>query len=74
MMTYPPINDLLKKTENRYTLAVEAAKRARQLIQGDQPLYEVKEKEGQQAKPLSVAIEEINRGLITYDKPARQQD
>ncbi len=74
MMTYPPINDLLKKTENRYTLAVEAAKRARQIIQGEQPLYEVKEKEGQQPKPLAIAIEEINRGLITYTKPNGQID
>ncbi|MCR4620656.1 MAG: DNA-directed RNA polymerase subunit omega [Clostridiales bacterium] len=73
-MTYPPINDLLKKTENRYTLAVEAAKRARQIIQGEQPLYEVKEKEGQQPKPLAIAIEEINRGLITYTKPNGQID
>lgn len=64
MMTEPPINDLLKKTENRYTLAVEAAKRARQLIEGDQPLYDAKDN----TKPLAVAIEEINRGLLTYDR------
>ena len=65
MMTVPPINDLLKKTENRYTLAVESAKRARQLIEGDQPLYDAKEN----TKPLAIAIEEINRGLLTYDRP-----
>ena len=64
MMTEPPINELLKKTENRYTLAVEAAKRARQLIEGDQPLYDAKDN----VKPLAVAIEEIHRGLLTYDR------
>ena len=65
MMTVPPINDLLKKTENRYTLAVESAKRARQLIEGDQPLYDAKEN----TNPLAIAIEEIHRGLLTYDRP-----
>ena len=64
MMIDPPIGELLKKVDCRYTLAVEAAKRARQLIQGDQPLYDTKE-----SKPLSIAIEEINRGLITYTRP-----
>ena len=71
MMTYPPISELLEKTENRYTLAVEAAKRARQIIQGEQPLYDVKDKDGKEVKPLAIAIEEINRGLLTYDKPDR---
>ena len=64
MMIEPPINELLTQVDCRYTLAVEAAKRARQLIQGDQPLYDTKE-----SKPLSIAIEEINRGLITYTRP-----
>ena len=47
----------------RYTLAVEAAKRARELIGGSMPLIETKE-----TKPLSIAIEEINRGLIGYTR------
>ena len=64
MMIEPPINEPLTHVDCRYTLAVEAAKRARQLIQGDQPLYDTKE-----SKPLSIAIEEINRGLITYTRP-----
>ena len=71
MMTEPPINDLLKKTENRDTLAVEVAKRARQLIDGDQPLYEPK---GENPKPMAVAIEEVHRGLITYTRPASAED
>ncbi|MBQ3668881.1 MAG: DNA-directed RNA polymerase subunit omega [Clostridia bacterium] len=70
MMTEPPINNLLKRTENRYTLAVEAAKRARQLIEGDQPLYDAKDN----IKPLAIAIEEINRGLLTYDKKDSKED
>ena len=70
MMTEPPINELLKKTDCRYTLAVEAAKRARQLIGGDAPLYDAKDL----TKPLSIAIEEINRGLVTYENVASPED
>ncbi len=70
MMTEPKINDLLKHTENRYTLAVESAKRARQLIEGDQPLYDAKDN----TKPLAIAIEEINRGLLTYDRPENSEN
>jgi len=63
MMIEPPIGELLKRVDCRYTLAVEAAKRARQLIEGEQPLFDSKEN-----KPLSIAIEEIHRGLITYSR------
>ena len=69
MMIEPPIGELLKKVDCRYTLAVEASKRARELIGGAMPLIDTKE-----IKPLSIAIEEINRGLISYtreeEKPA----
>ena len=63
MMIDPPIGELLKKVDCRYTLAVEAAKRAREIIGGAAPLIETKE-----TKPLSIAIEEINRGMITYSR------
>lgn len=62
-MINPPIGELLDKVDCRYTLAVEAAKRARQLIGGSQPLIDTKE-----TKSLAVAIEEINRGLIIYTR------
>lgn len=63
MMIEPPIGELLERVDCRYTLAVEASKRARELIAGAQPLIDTKE-----VKPLSIAIEEINRGLITYTR------
>ena len=63
MMIEPPIGELLKRVDCRYTLAVEASKRARELIGGSMPLIDTKEN-----KPLSIAIEEINRGLITYTR------
>lgn len=62
-MINPPIGEMLAKADCRYTLAVEAAKRARQLIDGSQPLINTKD-----SKPLVTAIEEIHRGLVTYER------
>ena len=69
MLIDPPIGELLEKVDCRYTLAVEAAKRARELIGGSMPLIETKE-----TKPLSIAIEEINRGLISYTREEEEPD
>lgn len=63
MMIEPPIGELLEKVDCRYTLAVEASKRARELISGSLPLIDTRE-----TKPLAIAIEEINRGLITFSR------
>ena len=63
MMTEPPIGELLSKVDCRYTLAVEASMRARELIGGSLPLIDTKDN-----NPLFLAIEEINRGLITYSR------
>ena len=59
----PDIEQLRKKTDSTYTLVVQAARRARQLMDGAQSLVEDDE-----LKPLTLAIEEINRGLITYHR------
>jgi len=69
MMTEPPIGELLEKTDCRYTLAVEASKRARELIGGSLPLIDTKDN-----NPLTIAIEEINRGLITYSREDASED
>ena len=69
MMTEPPIGELLEKVDCRYTLAVEAAKRAREIIGGSLPLIDTKE-----TKPLSIAIEEINRRLITYSRDPETEE
>ena len=69
MMTEPPIGELLDKVDCRYTLAVEASKRARELIGGSLPLIDTKD-----SNPLSIAIEEINRGLITYSRTEESSD
>ena len=69
MMIDPPIGELLEKVDCRYTLAVEASKRARELIDGSAPLIDTKE-----TKPLSIAIEEINRGLIAYERNPEDEE
>lgn len=63
MMIDPPIGELLEKVDCRYTLAVEASKRAREIIGGATPMIETKEN-----KPLSIAIQEINCGFVTYTR------
>ena len=59
----PTIVELTEKVDCRYTLVVEASKRARQLVDGAQPLIDPKD-----MKPLKIAVEEINRGLLTYER------
>ena len=66
-MTNPNILQLLEKADCRYTLVVEVSKRARQLVDGIPPLIDAKDKENM---PVSIAIDEVNRGLITFDRAA----
>ena len=66
-MTNPTILQLLEKADCRYTLVVEVSKRARQLVDGIPPLIDAKDKENM---PVSIAIDEVNRGLITYESSA----
>ena len=76
-ITYPPIDDLLEKTDSKYALVIYAAKRARQinayysqlgegLLEYVGPLVETHVQE----KPLSIALREINQGLLTAERPA----
>lgn len=45
--------------QSRYSIVIATAKRARQIIDGDEPLVH---ESGQ--KPLSLAIEEVNSGVV----------
>lgn len=65
----PTIVELTEKVDCRYTLVVEASKRARQLLAGAQPLIDPKD-----MKPLKVAVDEINRGLLTYSRNPDLED
>ena len=70
-ITNPPIDELLDKVDSKYSLVIFAAKRARQinayyaqlgegLLEYVGPLVETHPHE----KPLSVALREINAGLL----------
>lgn len=61
-MINPSIVNLLKNVDNRYTLVVMTAKRARQLIDGAMPLLDV-----DSSKPVTIAINEINESKISYE-------
>jgi DNA-directed RNA polymerase subunit omega len=73
-ITNPPIDELLKAADSKYALVIYAAKRARQinayysqlgegLLEYVGPLVETHV----QKKPLSVALREINEGLLTAE-------
>ena len=62
-MMYPPMRELLEKVDNRYTLVVETATRALQLVDGA-PAQLKNDSE----KPVSNAIREINEGKIRYEQ------
>ena len=42
MMVKPAVTDLLKKVDNRYSLVIMTAKRARQIAQGEVPMTDAK--------------------------------
>ncbi len=70
-MLHPSYADLIKVVNSeveagedpvvssRYSIVMATAKRARQIIAGDEPLVN-----GRGKKPLSVAVEELNQGKL----------
>jgi DNA-directed RNA polymerase subunit omega len=45
---------------SRYSVVMATAKRARQIIAGDEPMVKVKDKQ----KPLSIAVDEMNQEAL----------
>lgn len=70
MMCFPSIDSLVKDVDTKYTLATLAALRARELTDGMEPL--IPDAEGK--KPVTVALEEIYNGKITYERSDRKQN
>jgi DNA-directed RNA polymerase subunit omega len=68
-LNQPAINELVKKADCRYTLVVESSKRARELVAGANPLIDPKDR-----KPVSIAVEEINRGLLTFHRNLEDEE
>lgn len=61
MIAYPPIDELMKRSDCRYSLVVAVSMRSRQLVAGAEPLMDT-----QETKPVSVAVREINHGNVIY--------
>ncbi len=71
-MLHPSYTDLMKVVNkdveegetrvvnSRYSIVMATAKRAREIIDGAEPLVRTKEGE----KPLSIAIDELNQGKV----------
>lgn len=60
MMTKPTVAQLLEKVDNRYTLVIATAKRARQISTGSDVLSETDD-----VAPVSIAANEIEDGKVT---------
>lgn len=63
MMIEPSIDDLLEKVDSKYSLVVAAAKRARELVDGAEPLEKATSN-----KPVSIALCEIDKEKVGYEQ------
>jgi len=70
-MILPTQNSLLEKVDSKYTLVVEVAKRARQLVAGEKPLVG-EEDDNEAVNPVSTAVKEVDAGLIHYQHEKKQ--
>lgn len=59
----PSIDELLPKVDSKYSMVVAAAKRARQLVEGAPETVKSKS-----TKPVSIALEELAQGKLTYQR------
>jgi DNA-directed RNA polymerase subunit omega len=75
---HPKIEELLEKVDSRYTLVLLSAKRARQINSYYSQLGEgirdfvppqVSSRLGENAKALSLALEEIALGKFEFERP-----
>lgn len=64
MIINPPIDDLMKKVDSKYTLVVATAKRAREIQKTGIAFTEC-----DSDKPVTIAIHEINENKVTFNVP-----
>ena len=62
-MVDPSIDYLAEKVDSKYTLVILCAKRARELLAGAQSMVDCKSN-----KAVSIALEEVGQGKITYER------
>lgn len=63
MNNQPSIDEMIKKVDSKYTLVVVSAKRGRDLMNGTQPLVNVKSN-----KPVTLALNELNESKLFYER------
>ena len=80
-MLHPSYTDLMKTingeveegdtpvVNSRYSIVLATAKRARQLIAGEEPFVDAKGK-----KPLSIAVEEFSKGCVTIEPEEEKEE
>lgn len=59
MMVKPTVAELLEKVDNRYSLVIATAKRARQIADGDKTLVKTDD-----VATVSIAADEIDEGKV----------
>lgn len=78
-MLHPSYTDLMKTINNeaegdtktvnsRYSIVLATAKRARQLIAGEEAYVDSRGK-----KPLSIAVEEVSKGFVTIEPETEEE-
>lgn len=53
-------DDTVPVVSSRYSIVMATAKRARQIIDGDDPMVDASSK----TKPLSIAVDEVYEGMV----------
>ncbi len=59
----PTLDELLEHVDSKYTMVVAAAKRARQLMEGQPSTIRP-----HSVKPVGVALEELAAGTLRYER------
>ena len=67
-MIYPTLAKLLEKVDSKYTLVTAVSKRAREIVDGSGKLVDIKSN-----KPVTIAVNEIAQGIITYERRAEEE-
>jgi DNA-directed RNA polymerase subunit omega len=67
-MLYPSIDELMAKADSKYSLVVMAAKRARQLLDGQSVLIKTRS-----SKFVGSALEEISADILTSENTKRKR-
>ena len=78
-MMVPPVEKLLDRVDSKFTLVTLAAKRGRQINSYFNQLGEglgtivPPQVTSVSRKPLSIALEEVSEGKITYHRPSDEE-